>query len=144
MERVVEHAVELGADRERVWRALTEPGDIARWFPDRADLEVAPGAEGWFVWHEYGRKAVRFDAVEPGRRLVWHWSLESETPVGDGVTTRVEWTLRSHHQGRTILRVRETEFATDEHRQSNVAGWRAELEELIEFLGDGRFVTDEP
>ena len=33
----VERTLELTAPVDRVWRALTDPEELARWFPDRVD-----------------------------------------------------------------------------------------------------------
>ena len=35
----------LAHSPERVWRAVTEPDELAAWFPDTIEGEFAPGAE---------------------------------------------------------------------------------------------------
>lgn len=131
----IERTLELSASPERVWRALTDPEELASWFPDEAvDLEVRAGGDGWWVWHEHGRYAVRFDVVEPPRRLVWTWARESDTPVAESDTTTVEWELVPREDGGTTLRLTESGFLTEEAREQNVAGWKHELAELVELL----------
>ena len=71
----VERTLELTAPVDRVWRALTDPEELARWFPDRVDqAEVTSGVDGRFVWEKHGSFAFRLEAVEPPRRLVWRWA----------------------------------------------------------------------
>lgn len=131
----IERTLELSASPERVWTALTEPEELAAWFPDETvELEVRTGGGGWWRWEKYGRFAVQFEVVEPPRRLVWSWSRDPDTPVGKGPTTRVEWTLAPRAGGGTTLTVRESGFLTEEHLRQNTQGWEHELGELRAHL----------
>lgn len=129
---------ELPVPPDRVWKALTDPQELALWFPDQAEVDVRPGGRGWFVWKDHGRKAVRFELVEPPHRLCWRWSLESNVAVDIGTTTRIEWTLTKRHDGGTTLRLEESGFKTDHHRESNAKGWKRELKELEACLDVSR------
>ncbi|MDX1395157.1 MAG: SRPBCC domain-containing protein [Gemmatimonadota bacterium] len=131
----IEKTMELAATPERVWDALTDPAEVAAWFPDRVDgLEPAADGGGWLVWNEHGRYAIRTEAFEPRTRLVWRWARDSETPLGEGPTTTVEWRLEPNGRGGTTLRLREEGFLTDHARRQNVAGWEKELGELVAYL----------
>ncbi|MFQ5678786.1 MAG: SRPBCC domain-containing protein [Gemmatimonadota bacterium] len=131
----IERTLELAATPERVWRALTDPEELARWFPDRVEgTDLAAGSEGWFWWEDHGRYAFRLEAVEPPHRLVWRWAREKETPVDGATTTQVEWTLEPRAGGGTTLRLRESGFLRPEDREDNVKGWAAELAELEALL----------
>jgi uncharacterized protein YndB with AHSA1/START domain len=77
-----EAKVELPASRERVWRALTDPAELTRWFAE--GVEVEPMAGGKFrFWgrYTYGAPArakahqriTRFDA---GREIAFEWEIE--------------------------------------------------------------------
>ena len=68
---------------ERVWRAVTEPAELARWFvaeatwvPEEGEEFEAAGARG------------RVTVVDPPRRFAWEWSVERYSfdlsPDGDG------------------------------------------------------------
>lgn len=134
----IERTLELSAAPERVWRALTDPEELASWFPDETvDLDVRPGGDGWWRWKEHGRYAVRFDVVEPPRRLVWTWAREADTPVEEAATTTVEWVLEPREDGGTTVSLRESGFLTAEAREQNVHGWKHELGELVEHLEAG-------
>ena len=134
-ERVVEKLLELDAPVERVWRAISDPEELSRWFPHEARFEATPGYEGAFVWREHGSFAVRVDEAVPPSRLVWSWVHETGVPFAEGgVATTVVWTLTARPDGGTTLHLRESGFPSDERRQQNDGGWDEELAELVELV----------
>lgn len=129
----IEKTLELRADPERVWAALTDPAQLGAWFPERVDgLDGTP--DGWLVWDAHGRFAIRVVESERPRRLVWTWARESDTALDEGPTTTVEWTLQTTESGGTRLHLRESGFLTREAREQNDGGWDQELGELVEHL----------
>jgi uncharacterized protein YndB with AHSA1/START domain len=131
----IERRLELKADPERVWRALTDPTELCAWFPDAVDIDVRAGAEGWMTWTEYGRFAVRFETVDRPRELSWRWAREPDTAIDDASTTLVEWRLAPRPDGGTTLELRESGFVAEDYRKENEEGWSEELAELSELLG---------
>ena len=77
LERRLEHSV------ERVWRAVTAPAELARWFV--AEVPWTPTAGEEF---EAGGEHGRITALEPPRLLAWTWGIEEYsfelTADGDG------------------------------------------------------------
>ena len=75
---------------ERVWRAVTEPEELAAWFPDTIEGEFAPGAEVRFPkFAEMGLRSVgTVTEFDPPRLLAFTWgtsALRFELePDGDG------------------------------------------------------------
>jgi uncharacterized protein YndB with AHSA1/START domain len=49
---VIDREVLIEAPAEVVWRTITEPDQITRWFADRVDLVVEPGAHGYMGFGE--------------------------------------------------------------------------------------------
>ena len=47
---VITRRLELSAEIERVWKALTDPNELAKWFPERAEFDPQPGTLGWLEW----------------------------------------------------------------------------------------------
>lgn len=136
VERIVEKTLELDAPIERVWRAISDPEELRRWFDDHPDLQAAPGYEGAFVWDSHGSFAVRVVEAEPPTRLVWSWVHETGVPFAEGgVATTVTWTLTARKDGGTTLHLRETGFPSEKRRQENDGGWDQELAELQALLG---------
>jgi uncharacterized protein YndB with AHSA1/START domain len=125
----------LAASPARVWKAITDPKELVRWFPDKeARVESRPGAEGAWVWENHGTYSVRFDLVEPPTKLVWSWAREPNVPLAETVTTTVEWRLEPNEDGGTTLHLREYGFAREEDRKGNDGGWDKELGELVAYL----------
>jgi uncharacterized protein YndB with AHSA1/START domain len=133
-ERVVEKTVEFDAPQERVWKAITDPAELSRWFGHQTELDLRPGGDGAMIWENHGRFAVRVEEVEPPRRLVWSWVHEPGVAFDDAPSTRVEWTLTTRADGGTTLFLRETGFLTDVHAGQNSQGWIEELGELEALL----------
>jgi uncharacterized protein YndB with AHSA1/START domain len=138
MTEAIERTLELDASPTEVWRALTDPTELAGWFGDTAELSSTVGSEGWFGWKGHGKFAVRVEEFEPIKKFAWRWSHEAGAPLDEAPSTLVEWTLTPREDGGTTLRLRESGFLTDEHRQENVGGWKKELGDLEEFLGRDR------
>ncbi len=131
----VERTLELAASPEGVWRALTDPAELGRWFPDRVDQEGdGPGAQGSFFWENHGAYAFQIEVAERPRRLVWRWARDPETQLDEGVTTQIEWVLEPRPDGGTTLHLCESGFVRPEDQEGNSKGWDAELGELVELL----------
>ena len=68
---------------ERVWRAVTEPEELARWFVAPVPWTPVAGEE-----FEAGGERGRITAFEPPRLIAWSWGIERYsfelTPDGDG------------------------------------------------------------
>jgi uncharacterized protein YndB with AHSA1/START domain len=124
------------APRERVWKAWTEPEQIARWWgkrgwstpPESVTLDVRPG--GVFRLNsindetggEMPLEATYREVVEP-ERLTW----------GDGERVAVV-TLRDLGDGRTEMTLRTTMHADDELRARAEAGMQSAFDRLAEQL----------
>jgi uncharacterized protein YndB with AHSA1/START domain len=68
----------LPAPREEVWRALTEPRELAEWLADVEDLDLEEGGRAVFALPDGEVRDVVFDAVEPERRLAFRWQADGE------------------------------------------------------------------
>lgn len=130
----IERRLELDAPIERVWRAITDPGELSAWFPDRAELDLRPGGDGVFTWDAHGSGAVRVEEVEEPTLLVWRWARDPGVGVDEGVSTRVEWRLTPRDGGGTVLELTESGFVRPKDREDNAGGWTHELGELVEYL----------
>jgi len=63
-ERVIERTEEFDAPIEQVWRAISDPGELSRWFGDETRLELEVGFEGAMTWEEHGSFALRVEEEE--------------------------------------------------------------------------------
>lgn len=133
-ERVVEKTMHFKASRDRVWKAITDPTELAMWFGDEAELDLRVGGDGAMTWEKHGRYEVRIEELDPPRRIVWSWVGKAGVPFDDTPTTRVEWELSEREDGGTTLYLRESGFRSESDRQGNDDGWSSELGELVELL----------
>ena len=69
----VERSVDLDVSVAELWRALTDPDELAAWFAPEAELDVRTGGRGWFVDDEGVRRGAVVKSVEVERRLVLRW-----------------------------------------------------------------------
>ena len=79
LERRLDHSV------ERVWRAVTEPAELARWFVAEAPWTPVAGEE-----FEAAGARGRITALEPPHLIAWTWGVEQYrfelAGDGDGCT----------------------------------------------------------
>ena len=131
----------LPAPRERVFAALSEPGELSRWWgPDGftiPEVDFDPREGGAYriamqppegeVFHLTG--AFR-DVVPPARlAFTFLW----DPPTTDDRETLAELDL-SDRDGSTEVRFRQGPFATEERRELHDGGWSqsfAKLERLL-------------
>lgn len=130
----IEKRLELDQAPADVWRALTDPTQVAAWFGDTAAFAPEPGSKGWFGWEKHGKFAMRVEEFDPPRRFVWRWAREAGKSLEEVDSTLVEWTVLPRDDGGTTLLLKESGFVSEESRQLNVGGWEEELQHLIVHL----------
>ena len=143
----IDHEIVIDAPAEVVWRTITEPEQISRWFADRVTLDVRPGGHGSFVFED--RATTRpatvplvVEVVDPPRRFAFRWVHPEGTTPAPGNSVLVDMTLEAEGDERTRLRVTETGLAdlpwpddakasyVDEH----VHGWTVHLGRLADLM----------
>jgi uncharacterized protein YndB with AHSA1/START domain len=139
----IEREIDIDAPVEVVWRTITEPDQISRWFADKVELEIAPGALGYMGFGDQGGP-VLVETVEPPTRFSFRWNHPSGEHPAAGNSLLVEFTLVSEGE-RTRLRVvesgldliswpdNEKQKYADEHNE----GWGKFLGRLAGLFGDG-------
>jgi uncharacterized protein YndB with AHSA1/START domain len=142
----VEREIRIDAPVDVVWRVVTEPGEMTRWFSDEAELDPRPGGNGVLTFrnenngHEKVVAPVVVVRAEPPHVFAYRWSHPEGTRPDSSNSVLVEFTLTPDADG-TLLRVVESGIAamawTDEaklgyledHRQ----GWDTHLQSLRSY-----------
>lgn len=94
----VERSVELPAEPDEVWEALTDDELLAEWLGDGASLDPTPGG-GVSVSEDDGVRRGVVEEVDEGRRLSFTW-----WPDGDpGAASRVSFDLVTVPAGTRVL-----------------------------------------
>lgn len=76
---------------EKVWRAVTTPEHLERWFPSSVELDLRPGGEVRFTAFEGSSASGLVEVVEPPRQLTFTWDTDRLTfeLISDGDGTRL-------------------------------------------------------
>lgn len=111
----------LGSPIERVWRALTDEAQLARWLAS-GTFEPNDGGALAFDFGEGGTVTGRVSAFEPPKRLAYTWLIPGEH------ASTVEWTLESEGAGTRLRLVHST--LPEKVGLGYTAGWHAYLERL--------------
>lgn len=117
---------------EKVWRAVTEPAELAHWFPGRVEMDLRPGAPVHFAEDDpdIGESSGEVVEVDPPNVFAFSWGgdlLRFElTPDGDGCRLLFSHAL----SGGDIWG--DARFAAQ-----HAAGWDACLEMLQIWLSGG-------
>ncbi|MFI2759143.1 SRPBCC family protein [Streptomyces echinatus] len=119
--RVYDHPV------ERVWHFVTDPGELAAWFPSRAEMELSPGGAIRFSGDPNMPESTgRVLAVDPPRHLSFAWG-------GD----ELHFDLEEAGPGRTRFTLTDVLSAADTAAR-NGAGWEVCLTALDAKAGGER------
>jgi len=146
--RAAEITLTVDAPLEDVWKALTDPRELTRWFPLHADVQSGAGGSVAWRWDDNFAMLSRIDAWQPPRLL--RLIQERERPhAADGATLAdestahvvMEFTIETH-LGRTRLRLVHSGFgsgaAWDDELEGVTNGWNYELRGLAHYLAHHR------
>jgi len=137
----IEREILIEAPPEVVWRTITEPDQMSRWFADRVELVAEPGARGYMRFGDQGGPVV-VEAVEPPGRFSFRWNHPlGEDPV-PGNSMLVEFTLTEEGGERTRLRVTESghelcgwaDAEKERYAAEHQEGWSGYLDQLAGIL----------
>ena len=132
--RTIVKEIEIAAPIEAVWKTLTDPDELARWFPLEARVTPGAGGEIFLSWGPGCEGTARIDVWEPGRRL----RVLEPAPGGGAEPVVIEWQLEARG-GKTILRVVDSGFFSgaaweNEYFDSKDYGWTFMLLNLRHYL----------
>ncbi len=144
----IEKQILIRAPRHKVWHALTNLEEFARWFRVQAQGSFAPGARlDMISTHPCGEGAefsVTVETMEPERLFSWRWHPGSNPSGGDSgtePTTLVEFRLEDA-EGGTLVTVVESGFdrlslaRRAKAFEDNTKGWEIQLAALNEYAGE--------
>ena len=144
MSRSHETIIDIRAIPEEVFRAITDPAQIAKWFAPEARVDPRVGGEYYFSWGPGMEGRTTIVAWEPGK----HFGTSSERsrtyghkgPVDTGVVQKmcVDYYIESLGGGITRLRLVQSGFgpeaAWDDEFADTKSGWTDFLKKLKELL----------
>ena len=116
----------LNASSERVWRAITEKGQMKQWYFDLKEFKPEVGFEFQFEGGPDERKYLhlcKVTEVDPGKKLTYSWRYDGYEGISfvtfelfpEGNKTRLKLT----HAGLETFPASNKDFA----KENFVAGW---------------------
>jgi len=149
-DRIERHTV-LRSPRPRVWQAVADPREFGAWFGAAIDAErFEPGVAAPARITHPGFEHFRFNfdivAVEPERRLAFHWhpyAVKEGVDYSTEHPTLVEFLLEDEPGGGTRLTVVESGFdrvpapRREEAFRMNSRGWDAQMTNVARHV-DGK------
>jgi uncharacterized protein YndB with AHSA1/START domain len=144
MSRSHETIIDMKATPEEVFRAITEPEQIVKWFAPESRVDPRVGGEYVFSWGPGMEGKTTISAWDP----YTHFGTSSERSVtyggkgkvDTGVTRQmaVDYYIESIGDGVTRLRLVQSGFgpeaAWDDEIESTKSGWADFLKKLKEIL----------
>jgi uncharacterized protein YndB with AHSA1/START domain len=142
MSTIVQERI-IAASPQRVFNALTQPGEIGHWWTN--DLNVTPevGSLAEFRFGEWGEFVLRFEVAELDRNKKVHWIFRFGPPQWAG--TDITWHLTPVWDGTRLLFTHEGFGQVDEAYISGVRGnWTYFLDSLKSYLETGKGTPGSP
>jgi uncharacterized protein YndB with AHSA1/START domain len=131
----------FSAPRQRVFRAWTDPNELARWFAPSADystvvpeFDLRVGGKYRLEIHHKGGNVHRlwgiYREIRPPEKLVFTWRWDGDTLSQDSVVT-----IEFHDLGNSTEVVLTHELLPNiEEREKHVHGWNGCLEQLAKYV----------
>jgi uncharacterized protein YndB with AHSA1/START domain len=141
----VRRTIRIAAPVDAVWRAVTEPEHISKWFGRTVLDGTGPGAQGTMTFEGYGDVPIRVEAMDAPRTVSYRWGNDDALghlpdTVDEATSTVFTFTLDPVTDG-TQLTVVETGFELTSDPAKNLAahgeGWVTELDKLVALLEAG-------
>ncbi|HIW61875.1 MAG TPA: SRPBCC domain-containing protein [Candidatus Stackebrandtia excrementipullorum] len=150
----INHDIEIAAPVERVWDALTDPLELARWFGTDGTMTRDDSTRLELNWRNHGRYLARVEEERPPHRFAWRWALAPDVEPAPGNSTLVEFRIKEEPVGARVS-VTESGFVgldmTDGQKgtvvNDNLAGWVGGflgLKQYLEGYRESALPTDEP
>lgn len=138
----------IGAPRQTVWDALTNPDQTVRYFHHtRLESSFRPGEPYRYVLDSTDVDAVDgvIETFDPPHRLVMTWHVLYDAEMAAEPPSRVEWTLTPANDDGSVTRVtlRHGDLALSPSTWANVRlGWVAVIDGLKTVLETGESLPD--
>ncbi|WP_307360923.1 SRPBCC domain-containing protein [Microbacterium murale] len=147
----VRRSIRINAPVEKVWRAITQPEYISRWFGRTVLDGVGVGAAGTMTFPDYGSIPLRVEEWDEPRVVAYRWNNDDalgKLPdrVQEKGSTVFTFTL-DEIDGGTQLTVVEAGFEnTSDPRvnlESHRTGWDEELDKMVALVEKDAVEADE-
>lgn len=145
LQDTIEKELVVRAPIEQVYKAIADPGQIVKWFPDGIEGSLAPGEKPVLDFGEYGKSVIHVVAAEPHHYFAYRWVPGGNAPeiaMADPLSlpnTLVEFRLEGVPDGTKVQMV-ESGFASlpaeayEKAVSMNTQGWDYMLGRLAIYV----------
>jgi len=134
----IRKSIVIEASPEVIFKAITEPNELTKWFPDQAILELKVGGKMKLSFFKTDSEYRQMDYFPEGnineivqdRKISYTWH---EPNIPDFPRTVVTWELEKLGDNKTRVNLLHTGFKQDETAGKHDQGWSHFLGELKKY-----------
>jgi uncharacterized protein YndB with AHSA1/START domain len=130
-----ERSLVIEADREKVWRAITEPKRFSKWFEMDIHWNRLAVGEVMTFTHDEGTDKGKIVTVDPPQRFAFNWTADPADPAETLVTFVLEVV-----PGGTRVTITEAGFEKlpqtlrQKRYEMNSKGWEIQLGNIANYM----------
>ncbi len=138
MQDIITREINVKANKERVYKAITDPKEVIKWFPDAIEGILEVGQQPVFNFGEHGKTQIYVESAKPYEYFAYRWVPGSANYVGDVLAvpnTLVEFRIEEIGE-ETKVTVKESGFASlqkevaEKSFNQNSGGWELMMNRL--------------
>ncbi|MEO8970030.1 MAG: SRPBCC domain-containing protein [Ktedonobacteraceae bacterium] len=131
----------IAAEPGRVWAALTDNGEITRWWSNEAHFTPVVGTLAEFRFRPPAG-TIQFEVAEVDQGRYMHWTSRQGPPHWAG--TSVTWQLEPVQSGTNVVFTHDGFTQVDEAYERTQRNWRYFLDSLKSYLEAGKGTPGTP
>jgi uncharacterized protein YndB with AHSA1/START domain len=131
---VTEQSYYFKASPEKVFRALTDPKGLVRWFLAKAKVDPKKGGSYSFDWIGGYHMTGKVKGFEKNENVSYSWT--DKLPSGEVANTTASFKVAKKGDG-TLLKLRHTGFKDAEHFAECSSRWAYYLTNMKSVLDHG-------
>jgi uncharacterized protein YndB with AHSA1/START domain len=137
----IHHAMAVRTDIERVYEALTQPGDLSIWMDSAVDGTSEVGADIEFIYDQ-GKRTLKMQITRLEAPNLVQWRVTHSFWPSRDVEQVVTWTLSTPWESGVLVDFRMTGWtADDDLYASSSYKWACFIFRLKLYLGDRREIA---
>jgi uncharacterized protein YndB with AHSA1/START domain len=126
----------------RLWRALTEPDEVAKWLDGAVQIDLRVGGDYIVFAETKSREECVIVRIEPERSLAYVWGMNRPDAWGNRLSV-VEWTITDEGDGCSYTFVHNGCADRGDGEEGLAAGWHGFLDQLDKVLDEESWTQQE-
>ena len=89
----IEQEITINAPIATVWKVITSPEHITKWFSDKVEIDLRKGGKGKLSWEKFGESPLEVTALDEPTLFAFTWIAADEETRSTNQQTLVEFRL---------------------------------------------------